>query len=278
MSIIICAEAGLNHGGSLDEAKKLAIAAKSAGADIVKYQTYVPFELMRRDDPDYDLLSKLALPLAAFSKLAKFCDDIGIEFMTTVEELTSLKFVVEELGVKRIKLGSGDLTNSRLQFAVRQTKLLKIQSTGMGSFAEIDAAVAALGVEDLTLLHCVSCYPCKMDQANLAAINRIRAHFQGKGFFHVKVGYSDHTAMSSVIACAAARGAQMIEAHIMLSNNSTVPVDEAVSYDIGAFRHMVNMVRNVEKMCGSGVVGPNDEEMKNIPKFRKGADGKRGQV
>jgi N,N'-diacetyllegionaminate synthase len=277
MSIIVVAECGLNHNGNLDEAKKLAVAAKSVGADIVKYQTYVPFELMRKDDPDYDLLSKLALPLAAFSKLAKFCEDIGIEFMTTVEELTSLKFVVEELGVKRIKLGSGDLTNSRLQFAVRQTGLKKIQSTGMGTLAEVQDAAAALGADSLTFLHCVSCYPCKMDQANLLAIRSLKLApvVQNHG---IQVGYSDHTGMSSVVACAAAMGAKMIEAHIMLSGGSTTPVDEAVSYDLGAFRHMVNMVRNVEKMQGTGIVGPNDEELKNIPKFRKGADGKRGQV
>jgi sialic acid synthase SpsE len=273
--ITIVAEAGLNHHGNLDAAKKLAVGAKSCGADIVKYQTYIPDQLMRKNDPDWQLLSSLALPLADFVKLAKFCAEIGIEFMTTIEELTSLKFVVEELGVKRIKLGSGDLTNSRLQFAVRQTGLYKIQSTGMGYLDEIWEAVCALGAEKLTLLHCVSNYPCKMQDANLLAMDTIQEYLFQKGHPNIAIGYSDHTAMSSVAACAAAMGASMIEAHIMLTGGPT-PVDEAVSYDLGAFRNMVNMVRNVEKMQGSGVLGPNQKELELLPTVRKGSDGKRG--
>jgi N,N'-diacetyllegionaminate synthase len=277
MSIIVVAECGLNHHGNLDVAKKLAVGAKSAGADIVKFQTYVPDQLMRKDDPDWQLLSSLALSLFDTVRLARFCEEIGIEFMTTVEELTSLKFVVEEIGVKRIKLGSGDLTNSRLQFAVRQTGLPKIQSTGMGTLSEVQDAAAALGADNLTFLHCVSCYPCKMEQANLLAIRSLKMLPVVKNHA-IQVGYSDHTGMSSVVACAAAMGARMIEAHIMLTRNDVTPVDADVSYDLVSFRHMVTMVRNVEKMQGSGTVTPNEKELELMPKFRKGSDGKRGLV
>jgi sialic acid synthase SpsE len=276
MSITLIAECGLAHHGNLDLAKKLATNAKSAGADIAKFQTYLPCELMRQGDPDYDLLSRLALSFSDTIKLAKWCENIGIEFMTTIEELTSLKFAVEELGVKRIKLGSGDLTNSRLQFAVRQTGLQKIQSTGMGTTSEIQDAVAALGADKLTLLHCVSCYPCKMEQANLNAIRSLKMLPVVKNY-SIPVGYSDHTAMSTVIAAAAAMGVCMIEAHFMLIGDTDC-VDEEVSFDSSSFKHMVQMVRNVEKMRGSGILGPNEKELELMPKFRKGSDGKRGLI
>src|SRR5262245_41858171 len=114
MTVTIVAEAGLNHGGKLDSALRLADAARKAEADIVKFQTYDPDKLMRKNDPDFELLSSLALSRPDFVKLAKHCENIGIEFMTTPGEVDSLKFAVEELGVKRIKIGSDDLTNDKL--------------------------------------------------------------------------------------------------------------------------------------------------------------------
>jgi len=175
MTVTVVCEAGLNHDGKLDNAKKLVDAAKFANANIVKFQTYDPTKLMRLTDPDYVLLAELDLGRPNFVQLAKHCESVGIEFMTTPGEVDSLKFAVEELGVKRIKLGSDDLTNTRLQWAVRQTGLPKIQSTGMGTLQEIWDAVCALGSENLTLLHCISRYPCHPHQANLRAMDTMNA-------------------------------------------------------------------------------------------------------
>lgn len=279
MSITVVCECGVNHHGKVLFAVAMADAAKDAGADVVKFQTYIPEKLMRRKDPDFRMLSELALPQNDFIKLAKHCADIGIEFMTTPGEEDSLKFAVEELGVRRIKLGSDDLTNSKLQLAARATGLPIIQSTGMGTLEEIDAALSLLGIYetsyDITLLHCVSCYPTKPDQTNLNAIKTMRRHLHDRGIFDVKVGYSDHTARTIAVHAAVALGASMIEAHMMLMAGPP-PADAAVSFTPMHFNTLVKGIRFVEMMLGSGVKAPNEEEAQFLKRVRKGNDGFRG--
>jgi sialic acid synthase SpsE len=275
MTVTIVAEAGLNHGGLLTNALRLADVAKLAKADIVKFQTYDPDKLMRQNDPDFKLLSSLALTRDQFVVLAKHCESIGIEFMTTPGELDSLKFAVEELGVKRIKLGSDDLTNSRLQWAARQTGLPKIQSTGMATLPEILEAVSALGAEKLTLLHCVSSYPCLPAKANLRAMATMRRYLAERLPDEIPIGYSDHTRSHSVCQAAVVLGATMIEAHIMLMEGKP-PVDECVSFTPMHFSTLVKGIRLAELMLGTGIKEPNDDELRLIPKVRKGPDGFRG--
>lgn len=270
MTVIVVCEAGLNHGGRLDLAKQLVDAARNAHADIVKFQTYDPDKLMRKDDPDFQMLSSLALSRTDFVALAKYCELIGIEFMTTPGEVDSLRFAVEELGVKRIKLGSDDLTNAALQKAAWDTGLPRIQSTGMGTIDEIKYAVSRLGL-NTTLLHCVSCYPCRIDQVNLKAMRTLSAEFG------TKVGYSDHTASQSVCQAAVALGATMIEAHMMLLDGPPA-VDAAVSFTPMHFSTLVKGIRLTELMLGTGIKKPNADELKLIPRVRKGADGFRGAV
>lgn len=273
--VTFIAEAGLNHNGSVDAALKMVDAAKRAEADIVKFQTYVPEKLMRANDPDYDLLSSLALQRHEFIAVAKHCEASGIEFMTTPGDYDSLKFAVEELGVKRIKLGSDDLTNRPLQNAVRATGLPKIQSTGMGDLLEVLAAVETLGHEKLTLLHTVSCYPTHLHQANLKAITTMKDFLTLWEYGGVPIGYSDHTARTWVIQGAVILGAEMIEAHFMLMDGAP-PVDAAVSFTPLHLTTLVKAVRQAEVARGDGTKAPNTQEKVLMKKVRKAADGFRG--
>lgn len=279
MTVTVIAEAGVNHHGKLATAVALADAAKDAGAHIVKFQTYIPEKLMRRGDPDFRMLSELALTQPEFIKLAKYCESISLEFMTTPGEVDSLKFAVEELGVKRLKLGSDDLTNSKLQLAAHASGLPIIQSTGMGTLDEVDAALSLLGIYDMrydiTLLHCVSCYPTPPHQTNLNAIKTMRQHLEERGLHDIKIGYSDHTARTIAVHTAVALGATVIEAHIMLMVGPP-PVDAAVSFTPMHFNTLVKGIHFVEMMLGSGVKAPNEEEVKLLKRTRKGNDGFRG--
>lgn len=272
MSCCIIGEAGLNHRGKVEYALKLADAARSCGADVVKFQTYNPDQLVHRNDTDFDLLSSLVLPPRDFGLLARHCQSIGIEFMSTPGDVDSLHFLVEELGVKRIKIGSDDLTNTKLLHSARYTLLPIILSTGMATMPEVWEAVHKLGgPNDVTLLHCVSSYPCRFEDANLKAITTLREAFSELG---VPVGYSDHTVSQNSMIAATALGAEMLEAHIMLWDDQFV-VDQAVSWTPGAFTAMINSVRVTETLLGHGRKEPCEAEMEQIVKLRKGADGRR---
>lgn len=277
MSIEFICEAGVNHNGDLTLARKLADTANELKVGTVKFQTYKVEKLLRPDDPNWGTLEKLALSQAAFKELSKHCADIGIEFMTTPGDVDSLKFAVEELGVKRIKIGSDDLTNYKLLAAARDTKLPIILSTGMASMSEVYDGIlgcSAAPFPNVTVLHCVSLYPTQLRDANIGAIPHMRERLSS---WRIPVGYSDHT--GNVIACmtAAAVGACMIEAHLMLLEGAP-PIDQDVSYPPQKFRFMMEKVQMVEAALGHGRKEPNRHELMSISKFRKGVDGLRGIV
>ncbi len=263
---LIIAEAGVNHNGDFDAALKLADAAKEAGADIVKFQTFLPDKLVRRSDPSYDAIRDMALSYSQFLRLASHCRDIGIEFMSTPGELDSLRFLVEECGVARIKIGSDDLTYAPLVRAAYASKLPVILSTGMATLIEIRDAMPPPWI-DVSLLHCVSLYPCFDHEANLRALDTLSDEFQ------CPVGYSDHTAGIHVPLIAVACGAEIIEKHIMISGSCP---DVAVSVTPTRFAMMVEEIRDIEEMLGDGIKAPCKRERENIPVFRKQADGLRG--
>jgi sialic acid synthase SpsE len=272
MHATIVAECGLNHFGKLDLAKRLADDALISGANIAKFQTYIPEKILRKLDKDYALLASLALSQADFKELAKHCEHIGIEFMSTPGDTESLKFLVNELGVQRIKIGSDDLTNERLLTVAASTLLPIILSTGMSTLPEVYSAVRATNFTNVTLLHCVSLYPTPIKYANVAAITSLREYFKD---WDIPVGYSDHTRSFNVIGTAAALGAMMIEAHFRLGDGSP-PVDDAVSFTPDNFAAMVRRVRNTELILGNGVKEPGPVERAMIPLLRKGEDGLRG--
>lgn len=273
MPVEIVVEAGINHGGDVDKAKKLAEVALSVGANIVKFQTYEPDKLLRRHSPEFDLLAAHALKRHEFKELARHCERIGIEFMTTPGDRDSLRFAVEELGVKRIKIGSDDLTNYSLLFEARKTQLPLILSTGMATMVEVYDALCAVSKYQVTFLHCVSLYPCPLKDANIAAIPAMREALKE---WDVPIGYSDHTRNASVCVAAVGAGATMIEAHMRLMRGEP-PIDAAVSYLPAEFVGLVDRIRDAEEAMGHGLKEPGEAEQKMIPVLRKGVDGLRGQ-
>jgi len=272
MTVIIIAEAGVSHNGSVDEALRMCDAAKESGATIVKFQTYLPEIAIDKNSKDYDLLSSLALSFDDFLKIAKHCEDIGIEFCSTPDDLHSLKFLVDECGVKRIKIGSGSLTYKPLLEAAAITKLPMILSTGMATETEIEEAIRVIhpyaAPIDLTLLHCVSLYPCPIELANLKVITTMKDNF----FFNI--GYSDHTLSVVAIPCAAvALGATVIEKHFTLNRFAKGP-DHWMSLDQYQFSEMVREIRETEKALGDGTKIISEKEVAMIPRVRKSEDGK----
>jgi N,N'-diacetyllegionaminate synthase len=265
--VTVIAEAGMAHGGDVTTALKLCDAAKEAGADIAKFQTYVPEKAIATDSKDYALLAKLALPLNDFNTIAIHCNNIGIEFCSTPDDLDSLRFLVEQCGVKRIKLGSGSLTYRPLVRAAFATGLPVILSTGMATSHEVMSALLDShgNQEKITLLQCTSLYPTPPELVNLRAMDSLR-------IFGTKVGYSDHTTGTLAPIAAAAMGADVVEKHFMLANTS--PIDAAVSCAPRLFRLMVDEIRALTLLRGDGRKMPSPEEAVMISRVRKGPDGR----
>ncbi len=266
-SVTVIAEAGLNHGGQLNTAMAMAESAKKAGADIVKYQTYKTEKLIRPWTADYELLQKLELSPPEWIMLANYCCDIGIEFMTTPGDLDSLKFAVEELGVKRIKIGSDDLTYRPLVEAAHKTGLPLILSTGMATVAEITDTV--FHIDNFSLMHCVSQYPCPPYVVNLRSIEFLQ------NTFACPVGYSDHTADPRVVVGAVFAGAELIEMHFKRTPWEKT-IDDAVSFSFKQMREVIDDIREAELLLGEygKYMAPGEEEM--ALKVRKSTDGLRG--
>src|SRR5882672_5044104 len=186
MPIEVVAEAGVGHGGDIAKALKLVEAAKAAKADVVKFQTYDPVEAINPKHAEYKLLESLALSRPHTLQLSMYCEALGIEFMSTPGDVGSLKFLVEDCGVKRLKIGSDDLTYKPLIEAAAKSGLPVILSTGMATLSEVSEAIAPIPYDKLTLLHCVSAYPCALQDANLSAMEKLRWLVHGR-----PVGYSD---------------------------------------------------------------------------------------
>lgn len=265
MSVCIIAEAGITHGGSLDIAKHLVAQAVQAQADVVKFQTFLPDKLFRKEDPFYKTACEIALNRNDTYLLSKFCEGMRIEFLSTPGDLDSLKFLVEECGVKRIKIGSDDLTNKSLVEAAFNTGLPVILSTGMAKMEEIDNALHDY-TNDLTLLHCVSLYPCPLNKANLNAIQTLK-------WFTYPVGYSDHCEGFIASELAVGMGATVIEKHFRPFKYNGL--DSNVSLNPFELERFVKNIREVESMLGTGDKKPCEEEMKNIKLFRKDEEGYR---
>lgn len=269
MTVEIIAECGLNHLGKLDIAKKMVEAACVADVDVVKFQTYTPDAIVYKNDKNYKTLKELALSRKDFINLAKFCKSMKIEFLSTPGDVDSLKFLVEEVGVRRIKIGSDDLTYQPLVWAAIQTGLPLILSTGMATIGEIQKAVnlAKKYSSGCTLLHCVSLYPCPIELANLKAIDELRR-------FGYSVGYSDHVAGYWAAVYSTVLGVSIIEKHFMLKEHDNC-VDKEVSINEYQLTDLVRHVRYTEQALGDGLKYPSPEEAANIEWFRKDINGKR---
>lgn len=283
MGVYIIAEAGVNHNGSFDLACRLVDAAKAAGADCVKFQTFRSQNLVSRnagkadyqkdttgDGSQADMLSKLELSYDAFSRLKQYCEEIGITFLSTPFDLESAAFL-DELGAPFWKIPSGEVTNLPYLEALAKTGRPVVMSTGMCEMGEIEAALRVLrenGTTDIRLLHCNTEYPTPFADVNLRAMETMRRAFG------VEVGYSDHTKGIEVPIAAVALGATIIEKHFTLDRNMEGP-DHKASLEPDELAAMVSAIRNIEQALGNGVKTASPSERKNIAVVRKSIVAKR---
>jgi len=280
MKTIIIAEAGVNHNGDIDLAAQLVRVAAQAGADFVKFQTFSTAKSIARhapkaeyqkasgaDESQYEMVSKLELSLAHHHLLIEECDRHGIRFFSTGFDEDSLDMLVD-LGIDRIKVPSGEITNLPLLRHIAAKRLPVLLSTGMAGMADIEAAIAVLeagGVPraSITVLHCNTEYPTPMGDVNLPAMANIGVAFG------VEVGYSDHTMGIEVPIAAVALGAKVIEKHLTLDRNLPGP-DHRASLEPVEFGAMVRAIRNIElAVSGDGIKRPSPSEAKNRAIARK---------
>lgn len=275
---LIIAEAGVNHNGSLDLAKRLAYVAKEAGADIVKYQTAKLDSLVTRDAymanyqkenmnqemSQKEMLKKLLLSFDDFKELAKYCSEIGIQFLSTPFDTESVSFL-EDMGCSIWKIPSGEITNYPYLVKIAKTHKPIILSTGMSNIKEVRECYEVLkknGADKICLLHCTTQYPTGFEDVNL------RAMISLKNEFGCEVGYSDHTRGIEIPIAAVAMGASVIEKHFTLDRNMEGP-DHKASLEPEELKNMVRAIRNVETALGNGIKEPRESEMENIIVARK---------
>ena len=265
---LIIAEAGINHDGDLEAAKRLVDVAVEAGADYVKFQSFVAEELVlpvaERStyivDGSYegesfrDLLKRLEVSRDEQRELYAYCKSQGIKFLSTAFHLQGLDFLCEDIGCDVIKVASADLTNLRFLRHCATKNLPIILSTGMGDLPEIDEALQVLqenGAKEICLLHCVSWYPADFDMINLRGMHTLRNRYG------LPVGYSDHSLGTTLPAAAVAMGARCIEKHYTLDPTAFGP-DHKASLSPAELKEMVTRIREVEAALGTGAMGPED--------------------
>lgn len=268
--VFVIAEAGVNHDGDVVRALCLCDAAKAAGADAVKFQTFRAADLVVRGAPaaeyqtrqtgeldQYAMLERLELTEAEHVQILEHCRTIGIEFFSTPFSVLAVDMLVR-LGVRRLKLSSGELTHRQLVEHAAATQLPLLMSTGMATMEEITEALVwtrtARGhLDGIVLMHCTSAYPASDDALNLTAMEQMRRELG------VPIGYSDHSLGIEAPLAAVALGACVIEKHLTLDRSLPGP-DHSASLEPDGFSEMVRGIRRVAAMRGNGVKAPCPEE------------------
>lgn len=278
MGTYIIAEAGDNHNGSFELALKLVDVAKEAGADCVKFQTFITEEVISKyaekadyqkketnaDENQFDMVKKLELSFDQFRQIKAYCDQKEIQFLSTPFDLLSIRFL-DTMDMPFWKIPSGEITNLPYLLEIAKTRKPVVLSTGMCEMEEIQAAIDVLkanGTPKITLLHCNTEYPTPYEDVNLRAMQTMREHFE------VDVGYSDHTQGIEVPIAAAAMGAVIVEKHFTLDKNMEGP-DHKASLEPGELSAMVAGIRNIEKALGDVKKTVSQSEKKNIAIARK---------
>ncbi|WP_187647909.1 N-acetylneuraminate synthase [Nitrosophilus labii] len=280
MSVFIIAEAGVNHNGNLELAKKLVDKAKEAGVDAVKFQTFKAKNLVsknaqkadyqkkttNKDESQLEMIKKLELSFDEFAELKKYCDEKGITFLSTPFDLESIEFL-NDLGLEIFKIPSGEITNLPYLRAIGRLNKKVILSTGMADLGEIEDALdvlidAGTKKDNITILHANTEYPTPIEDVNLKAMQTIACAFD------VKVGYSDHTLGIEVPIAAVAMGGEVIEKHFTLDKNLPGP-DHKASLEPDELKAMVAAIRNIEKALGNSIKKPSKSESKNKEIARK---------
>jgi N,N'-diacetyllegionaminate synthase len=281
MSIFIIAEAGVNHNGSIELAKKLIDVASDVGADAVKFQTFKAEKLVSKDaqkatyqkenmgsddNSQFAMLKKLELDLQTHKELIEYCNTKEIIFLSTPFDLESIE-LLDSLGLEIFKIPSGEITNLPYLRAIAKLNKKVVLSTGMATLQEVrDAFEVLVGngthKENITILHANTMYPTPMEDVNLNAMLTLQKEFG------VNVGYSDHTLGIEVPTAAVAMGASCIEKHFTLSREMQGP-DHKASLEPQELQAMVSAIRNIEKALGSFEKKPSPSETPNIPIARK---------
>lgn len=274
--VFIIAEAGVNHNGSLELAYQLVDAAKDAGADCVKFQTYITendtaescekaeYQKNEQEESQYELLKRLELSFGQFRMIQKYCKEKGILFLSTPFDIESLYFL-EEIDMPIWKVASSEVENFQLLREMAKTHKDVILSTGMCDMEEICKAVSVLkrfGAGEISLLHCNTQYPTPMKDVNLKAMEELATKFK------CRIGYSDHTQGIEVPIAAVAMGAKIIEKHFTLDKGMEGP-DHAASLNPEELRQMVQAIRNIEQALGDGKKVPSNSEKENRVPARK---------
>lgn len=280
--VMIIAEAGVNHNGSMDNAFRLVDAAADAGVDYIKFQTFKAEKLVsgsakkadyqiqntrNAEETQLQMLQKLELSQEQHEQLIAYCQKKNIQFFSTAFDLDSLAYL-HEVGLKMVKIPSGEITN--LPYLRKAARLFRqvILSTGMTTISEIKDAVsvfteAGIPKENITILHCNTEYPTPMDDVNLKAMLHIQE------VFGTEIGYSDHTLGIEVPIAAVALGASVIEKHFTLDKTMNGP-DHSASLEPDELKAMVSAIRNLEKaLSGSGMKEVSPSEQKNMAIARK---------
>lgn len=277
---LIIAEAGCNHNGNLDLACQLIDVAVEAKADIVKFQTFSVDSIVTKNakkaeyakkstdinETQYEMNKKLEIDEKKHVYLIEYSKQKGIEFLSSPFDHDSIN-LLNELGLQRLKIPSGEITNMPYLKHIGSLGKTLIMSTGMSNFKEVDTALKILELSgtnknDITVLHCNTEYPTPMDDVNLKAMITMRDKLK------VSVGYSDHTLGIEVPIAAVTLGATVIEKHFTIDRKSTGP-DHLSSLEPVELKNMVTAIRNIEKAMGDGVKKPSQSELKNILVARK---------
>lgn len=274
---MIIAEAGVNHNGNLNLAKKMVDAASEAGADAIKFQTFKTENLVVRTAKkaeyqilntgntlsQYEMLKELELDQVAFSELFKYCIMKNIKFISSPFDLDSIDFL-DALGLDTFKIPSGEIINYLYLKKIATLNKKIILSTGMATMDEIKEALDVLkgNSESLILLHCTTSYPALMQDVNLKAMCTM------KRIFHKEVGYSDHTVGIEAAVAAVALGACVIEKHFTLDRSLPGP-DHRMSLEPDELKKLIQAIRNVEQALGDGLKRPTSVELLNRKFVRK---------
>lgn len=280
MSVFIIAEAGVNHNGSVELAKKLIDVASESGADAVKFQTFKAETLVSRSaqkasyqkettdgkESQFDMLKKLELDVATHRELIEYCHTKQIMFLSTPFDLESIE-LLDSLGLEIFKIPSGEITNLPYLVAIAKLNKKVILSSGMATLQEVRDAFEVLvkngtQKENITILHANTMYPTPMEDVNLNAMLTIQKELD------VEVGYSDHTLGIEVPTAAVAMGASVIEKHFTLSRDMEGP-DHKASLESHELQAMVKAIHNIEKALGSFEKKPSPSETPNILVARK---------
>jgi len=299
----VIAEAGVNHNGSIDRALEMVAAAARAGADAVKFQTFraealatpsaakaaYQQEASGANDGQFAMLKALELSEGEYLRLARACADHGIEFMSTAFDAGSLRFLIDDAGLARIKIPSGEITNPQLLLAAARCGRPVLLSTGMATLDEIETAlgVFAFGMmsvaaptgeaafkqafrdhhsllkDTVTILQCTTAYPTPVEDINLRAMDTLAKTFG------LAVGFSDHSLGTAIAVAAVGRGATVIEKHFTLDRSLRGP-DHAASLECCELTRMISDIRIVEKALGSGEKIRAASEISNVAVARRG--------